>query len=393
MKKQNVSSNVWKLYMIKAVRSGMFSIPIIVLFFKENGLSMKEILLLQSLFSIAVMVMEIPTGYFADRFSRKISILIGGIIATVGYSLYAASHTFWGFLLSELTLGIGLCFVSGADSAMFYDTLIEKGEEHAYKKLEGRNGSIGMISEGITSVVGGLLALVSLRFPLYWDAGLAFLTVPLALTLVETKKHRLKSAENILVQMGRLIKFSLNDHKEIKWLIIYSAIVSASTLTMVWFIQIYWVATDIPLKFFGILWALLQFAAAFFSWHAHSIEKHLGRRKSLLALVAFPVMGYFLLGTTFFVWSNIFMLLFYITRGINNPVISDYINGLVPSDVRATVLSVKNLVGRLIFSLVGPFAGWINDAISLSVTLLVSGSIFLISGMVALFFMSKHKAL
>lgn len=393
MKKGNSSSNIWKIYLIKAVKSGMFSIPVIVLFFKENGLSMKEILLLQAIFSVAVILLEVPTGHFADRFSRKISILIGGVLATIGYALYASSYTFLGFLSAEIILGVGLCFVSGADSAMLYETLLERGEESEYKKVEGKNGSIGMISEGVTSIVGGLLALVSLRFPLYWDAGLSSLMIPLALLLVEPKRQEVKSSESSLEKMWRLIRFSLNDHKEIKWLIIYSAIVSASTLTMVWFIQVYWVATDVPLKFFGILWAVLQFAAAFFSWYAHDIEKYLGRKKALIALIVFPVVGYFLLSSFMFLWSGIFMLLFYVTRGINNPVISDYINGLVSSDMRATILSVKNLVGRLIFSVVGPFVGWANDAISLQVALFVSGSIFLLSGVIALFFMHKHKAL
>jgi len=250
-----------------------------------------------------------------------------------------------------------------------------------------------LISEGVTSVIGGFMALVSLRFPLYWDAGLTFLMVPLAFTLVEPERKLTKSFESNLRKMWRLIKFSLNDHKEIKWLIIYSAIVSASTLTMVWFIQVYWANTGVPLKFFGILWATLQFAAAFFSWNAHGIEKSLGRKKSLLALITFPVLGYLLLSTLSFIWAGIFILLFYVTRGISNPVISDYINGLVSSEDRATILSVKNLAGRLVFSVIGPFAGWINDAISLRMALASSGLIFLLLGAVALLFMHRHKAL
>jgi len=393
MQKQNLSSNIWKIYLIKAIKSGMFVMPVIVLFFKENGLTMKEILILQSLFSISVIILEVPTGYFADRFSRKTSILIGGVVATLGWGLYSLSYSFAGFLLAEITLGVGLCFISGADSAMLYDTLLESGEAHEYKKVEGRNGSIGMISEGVTSVIGGFLALVSLRFPLYWDVGLAFLVIPAAFMLIEPEKSKKQTNESSLIQMWKLIKFSLSDHKEIKWLIIYSAIVSAATLTAVWFIQIYWVTTGVLIGYFGILWATLLFASAFFSWHAGGIEKFLGRKKSLMALIVLPAVGYFLLSSFMFIWSGIFMLLFYITRGINNPIISDYINGLVSSDVRATILSVKNLVGRVMFSVVGPFAGWINDAISLQMALASSGAIFLLSGMVALLFMRKHKAL
>lgn len=393
MKNLNLSSNIWKIYLIKVVKSGTFAFPVLVLFLKENNLSMQEILLLQALFSVVVFMLNVPAGYFADRFGRKTSILVAGFSSAIGYLIYSLSYSFYGFLIAEIALGIGACFFNEVDNAILWDTLADDGRESEYQKVGGRNGSAGMISEGVTSFIGGFMALVSLRFPIYWDAGLTFLMVPLALTLVEPKRHKMKSAGSKFAEMLRIIKFALNDHKEIKWLIIYSAIVSASTLTMVWFVQVYWVATNVPLKFFGVLWGLLQFSSAFFSWNAHKIEKYLGRKKSLIALIAFPVLGYFLLGASSFIWSGIFILLFYVTRGIGNPVTSDYINGLVSSEERATILSIKDLVSRLVFSIVGPFVGWINDAISLKMALTSSGLIFLTSGAIALFFMHKHKAL
>jgi predicted MFS family arabinose efflux permease len=391
MKKRNVSSNVWKIYVIKAIRSGMFSIPIITLFFKENGLSVGEIFLLQALFSISVIILEVPTGYFADHFSRKSAIAIGSVMATMGYILYSMSYTFSGFLLAETILGVGVSFVSGADNAMLYDTLIEKEKEKEYMRIGGKKSSLGMISEGVTSIIGGFLALVSLRFPFYWDAGMAFLAIPIALTLVETKKQTVVGNLSGLEKILKLIKYSLNDHTEIKWLIIYSSIVGASTLTMVWFIQIFWVTTGVPLGLFGILWASLMFASATISWHAHRIEKKLGKKRSLLALIVFPVVGYFLLSAFPFAWASIFIVLFYVTRGMNEPVMSDYINGLVSSDTRATILSVNSLVGRIIFSIVGPIVGWMSDAFSLQIALALSGLIFLLSGSMALVFMRKHK--
>jgi MFS family permease len=393
MKKIKSESNIWKLYLIKGIRSFMLTIPIIVLFFQENGLSMKEVFLLEALFSLAVIILEIPTGYFSDIFGRKKSIIIGGILATTGFAIYSQSYSFWGFLLAEIILGFGISFVSGADSAMLYDTLLEKGEESEYKKFEGRGSSIGMFSESMASVIGGLLALISLRFPLYCDTAVTFLVVPVALTLFEPKRHKFEVAENSLKSMLKLVKYSLHDHKEVKWLIIYSAVVSASTLTMFWFIQPYLLATKIPLGLFGIILAIFLLSASFFSWNAHRLEKILGRKKSLILLIILPAIGYFLLSSFWFIWSGIFILLFYAVRGINNPITLNYINGIISSDIRATVLSVKNLVGRLMFSIIGPIAGWMNDAYSLKTALMFSGIIFLIMGLVSLAFMKKHKAI
>jgi MFS family permease len=393
MNKEKFNSNIWKLYLIKGLRSFMLAIPIMVLFFQKNGLSMKQVFLLQSLFSLAVIVLEVPTGYFSDIFGRKKSIIIGGILATIGFFVYSQSYTFFGFLWAEIILGFGISFISGADSAMLYDTLLEKGRELEYKKAEGRGSSIGLFSESIASVIGGFLALVSLRFPLYCDTAITFLVIPVALTLVEPERRKLESTESSLKSMLRLIKFSLHDHKEVKWLIIYSALAGASTLTMFWLIQPYLLATKVPLWLFGIVLAIMLVTASFFSWNAHKVEKILGRKKSLIMLIILPALGYFLLSSFWFVWSLVFILLFYVARGINNPVISDYINGLISSDVRATILSVKNLVGRLIFSLVGPIIGWVNDIFSLKAALLSAGATFFILGIISLAFLHKHKAL
>lgn len=391
MEQKRLKSNIWKLYLIKALRSFMLIMPVVVLFYKENGLTMKEVFLLQSLFSLAAISLEVPTGYFSDIFGRKKSIVIGGILATTGFAIYSQSYGFWGFLLAEVILGFGMSFISGADSAMLYDTLLEMKRENDYKKFEGRGLSIGLSSEGIASIIGGMLALVSLRFPLYWDVAITFMTIPVALTLFETERHRKIFEESGIKNVIKLVKYSLHDNKEIKWLILYSSIAGASTLTMVWFIQPYLAENKVPLAIFGVIWSALQFTAAFFSWNAHRIENTIGKKNSLILLAVLPALGYFLLSSLWYIWSGIFILLFYVTRGINNPITLDYINGLVPSEIRATVLSVKNLIGRLIFSIIGPIAGWMTDAFSLKTALLASGLTFLVLGITSLGFMKKHK--
>lgn len=393
MDMSKLQSNIWKLYLIKAMRSFMLIIPVIVLFFQENGLSMKEIFLLQSLFSVTVIFLEIPTGYFSDIFGRKISIIIGGAIVSIGYFVYSMSAGFWEFLLAEIILGFGLSFVSGADTAMLYDTLAEMEKQSRYQKMEGRGQSFSLFSEGIASTIGGFLAIISLRFPLYCDTLVALMTVPIALMLVEPKRHKLKSDGGSLKNMYKIVKYSFHDHTEIKWLIIYSSIIGASTLTMVWFIQVYLAATNVPLKLFGVIWTVFLFTASIFSWNANSIEKKIGKKTSLIALIVIPVAAYFLLSSIMCIWSGFFILLFYITRGINNPVILSYVNGLVPSEIRATVLSAKNLAGRLIFSLVGPLVGWISDAFSLQAALTSTGFIFLFLGVTALMFMHRNRTL
>ena len=367
--------------------------PTIVLFFQENGLSMKEILLLQSLFSIGVVLFEIPSGYFSDVVGRKTTIVLGCIFGFLSLLTYSFSYGFIGFLIAELLLGLGTSFISGTDSAIIYDTLLQLKKEKEYKKIEGRMLSAGNFSEGIASIIGGFLALINLRTPFFVETALMFLTIPIALSLVEPKRHKYKNKEGSLKEIMKIVKYSLNDHKEVKCLIFYAGFTVASTLTMVWFIQPYFLLVNLPLAYFGIVWGILNFSVGIFSLYAHKFESIVGRKKSLISLIFISFAGYILLGLFQSLWSIIFIFLSYFVRGISSPVLKDYVNKLISSDMRATVLSIKNLVGRLIFAIIGPFMGWVADIYSLQTALLTSGTIFLIFGVISLLFLHKHKAL
>ena len=74
-----LKNNIWKFYIYKILRNIVFFVPIIVLFWQENGLSMTEVMVLQSFFALAIVFLEVPTGYFADVFGRKRSLILAGI--------------------------------------------------------------------------------------------------------------------------------------------------------------------------------------------------------------------------------------------------------------------------------------------------------------------------
>ncbi len=389
---KKIQSNVWKLYGIRGLRSFMLIMPVMVLFFEENGLSLRDIFVLQALFSLVLIILEVPTGYFADRFSRKASLVFGGVVSTLGWALYASSYGFWGFLGAEVLLGIGMSFVSGADSAMLYDTLVSLDQEGEYQRLEGRNLSVGLFSEGVSSIIGGFLAVASFRLPLYLDVLSTFCIVPLALSLVEPPRRKATSGEGGSLQhMREVVMYALHGQREVKWLIGYSAVVSVSTLTMAWFIQPYLKTMQVSIKDFGFLWAGLLCVAAFSSWYAHQTERSFGRRTFLAGLVMLPAIGYGMISVFWLQWSMMFLCCFFVARGMLGPVLSNCVNALVSSDIRATVLSVKNLVGRVVFAIVGPVAGWIGDVVSLRVALAACGGTFLFLGCVTLVAMGRRK--
>lgn len=367
--------------------------PVIVLFFEENGLNQRQIMILQAIFSIAIVLFEIPSGYFSDIIGRKISIAIGAFLGFAGITVYAFAHGFWSLLLGELILGFGSSFISGSDSALIYDSLLDMGKRDDYVKFESRKISACNFSESFAAIIGGVLATISLRTPIYVMMLFNLIAFLVALTLVEPQRHKLDTSNGQFTNIVRIVKFALHQNRQIKWLIIYSAIMGASTLTMVWLIQPYLKMVGLPLVYFGVAWAALNFSVGVFTYLAHPVESHLGRRTTLVMLLALVVAAYWSLAATPVIWGALILFVFYFVRGINIPVLKDYINKLISSDKRATVLSVQALASRLTFSVIGPLVGWAKDIWSLPQALYLSGLIFLVLGVLSLVFLAKNRAL
>ena len=81
--------NILKMYLLKGVVWFMLAMPIIVLFFQEHGLTLTEIMLLQSIYSLSVAFFEIPSGYMADLFGRKHTIVMSTFFSFMGYLVFS----------------------------------------------------------------------------------------------------------------------------------------------------------------------------------------------------------------------------------------------------------------------------------------------------------------
>jgi len=372
-----INSNILKLYLIKIAKWFMLFMPIVVLFYKDNGLEMQQVFILQAIYSVAIVALEIPSGYVADVLGRKVTLLIGSVLGFAGFLCYSFSYGFTGFLIAEIILGFGQSLISGADSALLYDTLLVMDKKGQYIKQEGRMVSVGNFSEAFAGILGGLLAAINLRYPYYAQTIIAFMAIPAAFTLIEPERHKKIEAlkwNDIL----KVVKYSLHDHKELKWNIIFSSVIGASTLTMAWFVQPYFELVALPVTLFGVFWTILNLTVGVSALFAHKAEAKLKQLKTMIGITILIPAGYITVSRIDALWGIGILFLFYIVRGIATPVLKDYINQLCDSNIRATVLSVRNFVIRIFFAIIGPFVGWYTDHFSLQAALLVSGSIFFI---------------
>ena len=390
--RRTLESNIWKYYLFKILSTALFAAPIIVLFYQENGLSLTEIMILQSIFSITIVFLEIPTGYFADRFGRKFSLTLGAISTTLGVIVYSIGNAFFIFVLADIFWGMGKSLISGADSAILYDTLKKLNKTHLFKKISGNALALTMIAYSIIDIIGGFIAEIDLRLTLIMSVPVVALSIPLALSIREPKITKKIISKNHLKEIIQTTKYALVKKKRVRWLILYSSLLSVATILGFWLYQPYLKSIGLGILWFGFVYAGMNVIGAFGSKFSHDIESILGEKISIILPIVLLVSGNLIMGIFgSLIMAIISIILIQFSRGFQQPIMNHYINKIIPSNRRATILSIKQIGGRLAFATFSPFIGWFADVYTLQQAILLSGLTILIMGSVLFFFMRRDK--
>ncbi len=367
----------------------MLIMPIVALFYNDNGLTSFDIFLLQAIYSISVALLEIPSGYMADIVGRKKSLILGSILGTLGYVIYSFSTTFSGFLSAEIILGLGGSLISGADSALLFDSLAATRMQHRYLQFEGRITSLGHFAETGAAICGGVIAVFfSYRAVYISQAAIAALAIPASILLLEPgrdKHHGRPGLSHILL----VCRNAIFTNRQLSSSIYLSSVTGVATLCMAWTAQIYFVTRGFDEITITPLWVTLNLTVAVVAAVTAKAVKTLGNRIAFLLIILYIPLTYILLGTLSLVPALISLYLFYSVRGYATPLLKDLINQNCESSTRATVLSIRNLFVRFGFALLGPSIGWMSNNYSLSSGLILAGLILLFFSSIAGFRLAR----
>lgn len=376
-----IKSNLWKIYSYKFLSEFWLVVPVLIPYYKSNNLNSTQIFVIQAAYALSILILEIPSGYLADIIGRKKTLTLGAVFLPVGICIYAFTETFYNFVLAEFVIAVANSMRSGCDSAIIYDTLIQMNKESEYKKFEGKSLFFTRIGTSGSSILGGLLALLTLRMPFYVNIATSMMMLPLALLLIEPKRKKLETTSPFK-DILRICRFSYA-HGRLRFYIIYGALILSTGVTGVWSYFLYYESLGISVGNFGILFAVFQLSSAFGSRKSHALEKLFGEKYSLyLLLLIAPV--FVLLGTVKSIFLIPLILLNGFIWGFSAPLFMDSINRTIKSDVRATVLSVANMTGSLSFVIVSPIFGKLVDLFTLSNAHIILGIYFFVYGVIVL---------
>ncbi|MGQ0650134.1 MAG: MFS transporter [Gemmatimonadaceae bacterium] len=361
------------------------------LFLLDAGLSNMEAFGANAFFTAGMVLFEVPTGVVADTRGRRTSYLLGTItlgVSTLFYLLmWRIQAPFWAWALTSAFLGLGFTFFSGAVQAWLVDALTFSGHFREGRTLESVLAK-GEIAEGIAmltgSVAGGVIAqATNLGVPYMLRVGVLVLTFVLAFFLMRDLGFTPSHGKHPVKEMQGVLRASIEhglSNPRVRWVMLEAPFTGGVTIYAFYAMQPY------LLELYGNerAYAVAGLAAAIVAGAqivGGLLVPHLGRvfrRRTSVLLVATCVSTCVLvvIGLIPRFWTAVALLVFWgLMFAAVTPVRQAYLNALIPSRARATVLSFDSLLGSSGAVGIQPILGKAADVWSYQASYAMSGAI------------------
>jgi hypothetical protein len=271
---------------------------------------------------------------------------------------------------------MSLSLVSGADISILYESLNYKNDDRLERtKAMGNYQFFNTTAEAVASLLGGALVIISFKATIVAHAFFSWIPFLVALTLKEPPYKRMNKGQHFK-NIKKVLRHLFLSEKLLKLVFINLVIWGLSTFIAVWIFQKYWQEENIPLGYFGALWAGYNFIIGAIGKQVHKWEEKWGPVTLIIALSLLPIVGY--LAMAFMTgWPGVVIgLAFQLSRGITQVILRNALNWRIPGEFRATTNSLSSLFFRLGFCLIGPLVGYSIDSIGISHTLIYIGATF-----------------
>lgn len=360
----NMQSSVWVLYLAYC------------------QMSLMQIGILEGIYHATSIICEIPSGALADLVGRKRSMILSRICVTISCMIMLFSRSFWLFALSFVIQAWGNNLNSGSEEALVYDSMKCLSEENLYIKINGRINTIIEISQAIATVAGGILAEYS--YVLCYGACVIISLLALFPVFLMMEPPFLENSVSQKQSGGwqtviRHFKISFEilrgDLRILKIIVYFSMVFAAYTLLFFYSQQYYFDFgySKIEISMIFLLAGIVSCLGALLS---EKLYRRLGKGISVISALSIAIA----LICCGFQKPVISILIFVIAGFFNSalyPVESETLNTLIPSEQRATLISVNSMFFSIMMIVMFPAAGALADRWGLSRILMILGILLL----------------
>ena len=372
------------------------------IFLLDAGLNNFEAFLANAFFTLGFVIFEVPTGIIADTLGRRMSYLLGCLTLAVSTALYLLMWQihgpFWGWALSSILLGLGYTFFSGALEAWLVDALHATNFKGSLDGVFAKGQIIGGVAMLTGSVLGGVIAQFSnLGIPYILRSAVLLINFATAFLLMKDLGFTPKKSTHYLNEMKGILKASIDNgfrNPPVKWLMISSIFLTGVSFYIFYALQPFLLKLYGDEKAYtiaGLIAAITAVSNIAGGITAPYIKRLFNKRTSAL-LVGGIFTGVILLLVSLtnsfwiallliFLWGLLFAAL--------SPIRQAYINGIIPSNQRATVLSFDSLVGSSGGIVIQPALGKIADIYNYSASYMVAA--FIQMGSLPFIYLAKRE--
>jgi len=328
------------------------------IFLLDAGLSNLEAFAANAFFTVGMVLFEVPTGVVADTAGRRISYLLGTVTLAASTLLYVLlwriRAPFWQWAVVSILIGLGFTFFSGAVEAWLVDALKATGFTGELEAVFGRGQVVSGAATLGGSVVGGLIAQqTNLGVPFVLRGVIFVAMFAVAFRLMHDVGFSPEKGGRVLTEVRKIASASIEYGLRVpavRWLMIESLFTGGVGIYAFYALQPYLLQLYGDRRAYviaGLAAAIVAGAQIVGGVAAPRIRRRFRRRTSLLiaaATVGVVVLGLMGILQNFWVviglvaiWSLIF--------AASMPIRQTYINGMIPSRQRATILSFDSLMG------------------------------------------------
>ena len=381
-----MKSGLRNIYIYTFFYSFLLLNPVWVLYLLDIGYSIFYVTVLDVVFYLSIVLTSIPMGRITDSIGRRNALFISSILTGIGILFFGLFQSFIGIAISYIVWGVGVSINSSALESVSYE--YSTSHNLKYLQITGAVNFLSALSVAVASLLGGYIGeYISLRIVIFITALLVIFSSVYTLKLRERKRER--SFSKLSLKLGNYVK-----DRRIMSIILLRVALLLNINMMLIFKQPYYKEMGIGTGLIGVIFFVDVLSRGIASFNT--------QRFAFIAKNRFFAMLFFTSLTFFTIYipsliENFFSLLFLIFNsvifGFYSNILSEEVNNLVPSEIRATVLSVIFLVSALLTALAEPFLGYSASVIGLEKTLLIFSVVFLIISTTAIFIhiMGKEK--
>ncbi len=359
-------------YLHTFIRNLNFTHGIWMAFLALKGFNLIEIGILEMVFHITSLTMEVPTGLIADLYGRKFSRALGIISFLIYIIIMIFSNSFILILIGFIFCGLSYTLESGSGEALVYDSLKLMNEEDKFMKVNGRKEVLYQLASVICLFAGGWIAMVTFELSFGITFGIYLLALLVTSFMIETpilKSEIISSFKQKLIDHYLKSTKIIYENRRLFYLIIIGAIMAAPITTMFLYLQIYFTDLDYSIGLIGTLLGLHALFGAVGGITAYKLERKFKEKKILLFIPLLMTISFWLILVDEIIFIPFILLGFF--DSVFYVVLGDYVNKIIPSETRATVLSFSGLVFSIVMIIIFPIVGIIGHLVNLKFSFLL----------------------